>query len=179
MSDLDLRLQEMIQVRDNMSTTAAQTRERFDAKMRDTVKDLLSYRYALEGEPIEDARKRREFMQHIENAEILSDAIFGKDPSKSRLLMKNYEWNRGRPHRIYDYIQRLADMFPSRYLLYLLRTSLNHTAEETIAIFEADKGEALHSDYSGQQTGLDYTTLPVVSKSVRKMNESNERAHAQ
>jgi hypothetical protein len=150
--------QEMIRAQNNLSITAGRTKEKINSKMRATVKDLLGYRYALEGEPIEKYREREELMWHLEAADLFSDVIFGVDSSKKRQFMKdNLDWSRTRPLRIYNYVQKLADIFPPEHLNILLRISLNHTPEDTIRIFEEITGEAERGDYSGEPTGIDTT----------------------
>jgi hypothetical protein len=167
----DLRLQEMTQVRNIMRTTAEKTKEKFDTRMRSTVKGLLIYRYAPKTEPADVERERRYHEAHFEIADIFSDIFFKVNNSERRQFMKEItEWARGKPLRVFLYIQKLADIFPAQYLTLLLRTSLKNTAEQTIAIYEANKGDALRSDYSGEPSGIDSAALPitVTVKAVRK-----------
>lgn len=168
MTEPDPMFQEMIRVQYTLSITSARTKYKFDDKMRTTVKALLGYRYTLKGEPI--YREREEFDWHLDNASILSDIIFRVDSSKQRQLRKNeVEWKRTRPFRIYTYVQKLADIFPAEHLIQLLRSSQRLTAEELIALYEANKGEAKMSDYSGEPTGIDPTKFKTIAKLVRKI----------
>jgi len=57
--------------------------------------------------------------------------------------------------RIYRYIKKLVDIFPAEHLTQLLSSSQLMTAEELVAFYEAKKGEAKQSDYSGEPTGID------------------------
>jgi hypothetical protein len=169
LTESDSRLKEMIIVRNNMTIAAGMTKDRFDARMRMTVKDLLGYRYASLRVPIEVARGVREEVYHFELAGILGDGLVGSGPQKLRPSLGSISlWNRYRPIRVYGYLQRLVDSFPAMYLTVLLRTSLNHTAEETIALYEGNKGEAIRNDYAGQPTAIDLTSIPVTVKPIRE-----------
>jgi len=169
LTEPDPMFHEMIRAHNNLSITAVKTSNKFDDRMRATVKELLGYRYALEGEPIEVARERRALLWHLENADRFSDALFGVDSSKKRQFMKdNYEWNRTRPLRIYNYVQKLTDIFPSEHLTRLLSSSLTHTPEEIISLYEANKGEAKQSDYSSQPTAIDPRAFKTSQNSYAK-----------
>jgi hypothetical protein len=54
--------------------------------------------------------------------------------------------------KIYRYIKKLVDIFPAEHLTQLLSSSQLMTAEELLAFYEAKKGEAKQSDYSGEPT---------------------------
>jgi hypothetical protein len=165
----DPRLKEMIIVRNNLTIAAGMTKGRFDARMRMTVKDLLGYRYSSLRVPIEVARGNWEEIFHLELAGILGDRLVGNNPQKRMPSLGSISlWNRYRPIRVYNYLQQLADIFPAMYLTDLLRTIMSHSAEETIALFERDKGEAIRNDYVGQPTAIDPTSIPGIIKPIRK-----------
>ena len=160
--------QEMIRARNNLRIATAKTSYKFDAKMRATIKDLLGYRYALTAEPIKIYRQRRDLMQIIKDSDKFSDWVFGIDSSRQRQFMNNNaEWNRLRPLRIFDYVQKLADIFPPEHLTHLLASSLNHTPEEIISLYEANKGEAIQSDYDCEPTGIDLSSIRKRARTTR------------
>ena len=153
-------LQELIQAHKFLSSTATITKNKFDAKMRATVKDLISHHYALKVKSIDIVRQKRMVKNHFEVSEIIGDRLFGMDTSKKLQFQKNGEEQlRTRPYRIYTYIQKLVDIFPVEHLTKLLRDSLSHTPEETILLYEANKGEAQASDYYCEPTQIDPTAL--------------------
>jgi hypothetical protein len=157
LTEINQMQQEMIQAHNRLSVAAVATKSKFEDRMRATVKELLSYRYALVAKPIEENSEVPELMWHWENAMRIGDAIFGGgSENQMRALM---ERNRTRPVRVNGYVQKLVDIFPAEYLTDLLRSSLNLTAEELIYRFEANKGEATHSDYGGIPTGIDQSQL--------------------
>ncbi len=160
--------QEMNRAHYFMRVTSVRTKDKFDARMRVTVKDLIRYIYAKESQPIEESSPQREFTWHLETAEKLGDLFFRVDSSSQRQFLKNVaEWNRNRPVRICDYVQKLADIFPPEHLTRLLLSSLKNTPEEIISIYEANKGEAKSSDYSGYPTGIDSSKLKSIATIVR------------
>ena len=148
-------MQELEIAHDSLLIVARKTKNGFDGRMRATVKEMLGYRYPLKAVPAEKVRYREDFTQILESSEIFSNLIFGIDSSKQSQFMKKVEWNRTRPERINTYIKRLADIFPAEHLSQLLSSSQLMTAEELIALYEAKKGEAKQSDYSGEPTGID------------------------
>jgi hypothetical protein len=99
----------------------------------------------------------------------IGDMIFGGNSDIQIQFMKNNaNWNRTRPVRIHNYVQKLADIFPPEYLTRLLHSSKNLRAEELINLYEADKGEAKRSDYSGIPTGIDLIQLRIKVTLVHK-----------
>jgi hypothetical protein len=165
LTEINQMQQEMIQAHNRLSVAAVATKSKFEDRMRATVKELLSYRYALVAKPIEENSEVRESMWHWENAMRIGDAIFGGgSENQMRALM---ERNRTRPVRVNGYVQKLVDIFPAEYLTDLLRSSLNLTAEELIYRFEANKGEATHSDYGGIPTGIDQSQLRAKATFVK------------
>jgi hypothetical protein len=166
-TDLD-PTQDMEIVYTSLLLVARKSKKSFDDRMRTTVKELLAYRYTLKTKTVEATREMESLTQGIEAIDILTDRIFGVDSSRQRQFRRNnYEWNRKRPVRIYDYIQKLADIFPAEHLTRLLRDSQHLTEEELITLYEAKKGEAKQNDYSGYPTGVD---LPKIyyGRPVRK-----------
>jgi len=156
MTDSHLMFREMVQVQNTLSLTAAMTKEKIDARMRATVKDLLRHRYALEPEPIEEYNKRRGKMLQVGIVDLFTDALLHVDSSNKRRDMYNYEeLNRTRPLRIYNYVQRLADICPPEHLTHLLQTSLRMTPEALISFYEASQNDAKLSDYTGQPSSID------------------------
>lgn len=169
MTELGQMQQEMIQSQNILSFTAIRTKNIFDERMRSTVKELLGYRYALEAKPVEQPPEVRELVWHWENAMKIGDMIFGGNSDIQIQFMKNNaNWNRTRPVRIHNYVQKLADIFPPEYLTRLLHSSKNLRAEELINLYEADKGEAKRSDYSGIPTGIDLIQLRIKVTLVHK-----------
>ena len=161
-------MQELEIAHDSLLIVARKTKNGFDGRMRATVKEMLGYRYPLKAVPAEKVRSGEEFTQILESSEIFSNLIFGTDSSKQRQFMKKVEeWNRTRPERINRYIKRLADIFPAEHLTQLLSSSQLMTAEELIALYEAKKGEAKSSDYSGYPTGIDSSKLKSIATIVR------------
>ena len=156
MTEQDLMFKEMVQAQNSLSLTAAMTKEKIDAKMRATVKELLNYRYASKGNPIKKYNGKNVFTDHFEDSVILGELLFGPDPSGRRQVqVMNIELNRTRPLRIHNYVQRLADIFPPEHLTHLLRTSLRMTPEALISFYEANPNEAKLSDYAGQPSAID------------------------
>ena len=147
---------EFVSARNDLRLTAERTRGKFDERMRANVKELLGYRYADIGKPIELPSETRELMEHIENADILSDVLFGANNSERRQWKRaNLEWYRNRPVRVYNYVQKIADIFHPEHLTHLLRTSLRMTPEALISFYEANPNEAKLSDYAGQPSAID------------------------
>ena len=170
MTESNPMLQEMIRVKNSMTMTSMRTKNKFDDRMRVTVKDLLDYHYAMEGESIELVNYRRDFMQVLERADILTDWIFRVNSSRRRQFMKNAaEWNGNRPIRIFNYLEKLVDIFPPEHLIDLLSSSLKHGPEEIISIYEANKGEAKLSDYGGEPTGIDLTAFKIKVNFIHKI----------
>ena len=160
MTEPNSMLIEMNEVQNTLRITAARTKDKFDERMRTTVKDLLGTRYALEAKPVEMIPEVRELVLHWENAMRIGDAIFGENSDKQiQFLKNNAEWNKTRPVRIYNYVQKLADIFPAEHLTCLLHSSKNLTAEEFISRYESNKGEAKQNDYGGIPSGIDLSQL--------------------
>lgn len=168
MTEID-PMQEMEIVHDYLILVARKTKASFDNRMRVTVKELLNDRYPGKAENVEAARYREEFRQTMESAENLADALFGVDSGKRRLYIGNIqEWNRTRPSRICQYVQKLVDIFPAERLTHLLISSQHLTAEELIEFYEANKGEGKQSDYSGQPTGIDPNAFRIIATRIRR-----------
>jgi hypothetical protein len=147
--------------------TAAKTKDEIDARMRNTVKDLLDYHYALEGEEIEDVEGRKAHMQAFLISSQIADKLLGVDSSNHRQTYKNaVNWNHERPRRISDYVQKIADIVPAENLTKLIRDCQRLTAEKLISRYEAVKGEAKLSDYSGQPTGIDSNAFRYIAKII-------------
>ena len=168
MTELNQMQREMIETHNVLSFTAVRTKNKFDERMRATVKELLGYRYALETKPIEETAEASEFRGHWENAIRLGNALFGGNSKEIQFWKNNAEWNRNRPIRIYDYVQKIVDIFPAEHLTRLLYSSKNLTAEELISLYEANKGEAKQNDYGGIPTGIDQNQLMVKATFVHK-----------
>src|SRR5690606_24209323 len=125
-----------------------------------SVKEVLEYRYAPIVEPAKVAAEKEAFMQILDNADKFSDALFGMDSSKRiEWRRRNYEWNQARPVRVANYVQKIADIFPARFLKYLLFNGRGLTAEQLIDRFELIKGEARGSDYAGNPSGIDLSSF--------------------
>ncbi len=152
---------EFVRARNDLRLTAERTRGRFDELMRANVKELLGYRYAEVGKPVEIPSGTRELVGHYENADILSDVLFGVNNSERRSAR---EWDRNRPVRVYDYVQKLADIFSPEYLIHLLRNSLRMTPEALIDFYEAYQNEAKLSDYAGQPSAIDPNAFKTMIK---------------
>ena len=156
MTEYNHRLGEMMHVKESLNSVAMSTRDVFTAKMRATVKGLLEYRYALEGELTEDVESRQAQMQWFEGSGKNMDKILGVDNSNFwRTYRKNMDWEYERPRRVLNYVLKIVDIIPVENLSKLIRDSQRLTAEGLISRYEAIKGEAKQSDYSGQPSGID------------------------
>ena len=60
-----------------------------------------------------------------------------------------------RPRRVLNYVLKIVDIIPVENLSKLIRDSQRLTADGLISRYEAVKGEAKQSDYSGQPSGID------------------------
>jgi hypothetical protein len=164
-TETESRLGEMNYVKNSLQHAAAEANHIVDARMRSTVKELLAYQYAPTAETVEVVKEIDSFINIIESADIFSDIIFGMDSSKNReFKRRNYEWNKARPVRLYDYVQKLADIFPAQHLIKMIHSCKSMPAEELIDFYEANKGEARQSDYGGKPTGIDLSVF--VSKAI-------------
>jgi len=143
-------------VKESLNSVSMSTRDVFTAKMRATVKGLLEYRYALQGELTEDAKGRRAHIQALEDSGLMIKKIFGVDNSNFReAYKKKMNWDYERPRRVLNYVLKMVDIIPVEDLSKLIRDSQRLTAEGLISRYEAVKGEAKQSDYSGQPSGID------------------------
>jgi hypothetical protein len=160
MTWLESKRVEMSQTRSSLEDAARRTAARFDDWMRYSVKEVLGYRYAPNAESVEEAAEKDSFMQILDSADKFSDFLFGMDSSRQREWRRgNYEWNQGRPVRVANYVQKIADIFPARFLKYLLVNGRGLTAEQLIDRFEFTKGEARRSDYAGNPSGIDLSSF--------------------
>jgi hypothetical protein len=115
--------------------------------MRATVKGLLEYRYALQGELTEDAKGRRAHMMALKDSGLMIKKIFGVDNSNFReAYKKKMNWDYERPRRVLNYVLKIVDIIPVENLSKLIRDSQRLTAEGLISRYEAVKGEAKQSD---------------------------------
>lgn len=115
MTWLESKRVEMSQTRSSLEDAARRTAARFDDWMRYSVKEVLEYRYAPIAETVEVAAEKESFMRTLESADKFSDFLFGMDSSRQReLRRRSYEWERGRPVRVANYVQKIADIFPAR-----------------------------------------------------------------
>ena len=169
MTEINQMQKEITQAYNGLSFAAVKTKDKFDARMRATVKDLLGARYALECKPVEVPQEVREFMDHLENAIRFGDAISGVNSDRLIQSMKYSEWNRNQPVRIYDYVQKIIDIFPAKHLMLLLHSSKNLSAVEFISLYEANKGEAKQSDYDGIPTGIDQNQIRYKATPIHKL----------
>jgi hypothetical protein len=169
---VDLR-GEMQRARDSLAEAAAETQDVVEARMRSIVKRLLALRYAAPVESIEEEQTRTENRQAFERGGQLGDRILGVDTSSSRQkYMDSLDWGHDRPKRVQEYVQKIADIFPATHLTSLLRSSEEYTAEELIEFYEAVKGEAKRSDYSGQPSGIDPSMILVKARIVHARRNS-------
>jgi hypothetical protein len=161
----------MLQIKESMNSIAIKTKDVFDAKMRATVKDLLDHHYALEGLTVEDAEGRRAHMRVIEASGQIADKLLGVDGSNFRQTYRSkMDWDYDRPRRVLEYVQKIADIIPAENLTKLIRDSQRLTAEELISRYEAMKGEAKQSDYSGQPSGIDPNAFRIIARIRRKQD---------
>ena len=160
MTEPNLMLEEEIRAQNFLSATAVRTKTKFDERMRATVKEAVSNRFLPEAIPVESARQEKYHAAHIEFAERIGDKIFGMDSSRKLQLMKaGMEEINTRPVRIHRYMLKLVDKFPAEHLIHLLMSSLRLCAEDTIRLYEANKGEAESNDYYNEPTELDLSSI--------------------
>jgi hypothetical protein len=157
LSETEKRRLELSKTIDYLKITITMSMSVLDDKMRKTVKELLGYRYMLK--PLSDKQKKiDEDRLLFINAAEFADKVFGTEPREWVKSRKSYELERDRPVRIYDYVQKIADIFPAEHLTRLVYCSKQLSPEALIAYFEAEKGEASGSDYVGEPSGIDPST---------------------
>lgn len=168
MTWLESKRVEMSQTRSSLEDTARRTAPQFDDWMRYSVKEALEYRYAPFAESVEVAAEKASFMRTLDNADKFSDLLFGLDSGRQReWRRRNYEWSQRRPVRVADYVQKIADIFPARFLKYLIINCRELTAEQLIDRFEFSKGEARRSDYAGNPSGIDSSSFLARGEAVK------------
>ncbi|MGD0803515.1 MAG: hypothetical protein ABSA11_05505 [Candidatus Bathyarchaeia archaeon] len=173
MTEYNHRLREMIQVKESLNSIASKTKDVFDAKMRATVKGLLDDHYALEGLTVEDAEGMRAHMRVVEVSGQIADKLLGVDGSNFRQTHRSkMDWDYDRPRRVLEYVKKIADIIPAEYLTKLISDSQRLTAEELISRYEAVKGEAKQSDYSGQPSGIDPKAFRIIARIRRKQGNN-------
>jgi hypothetical protein len=165
LADFDEMRQELELAQESLFLVARRSKNRLDTKIRVVVRDLLEHRYSVELTPKEVEEGSEELFRGVEIIERLSDRIFGVDNtsliSKRRSL---YKWNKERPRRVLDYVQKIVYIFPADHLTRLLRSSQHMTAAELIGYYEAVKGEAIRGDYTGIPSGIDPNSLRSIGK---------------